>query len=235
MGHVARGLVDRGVGDGRLEPEGDERIAGLGADIGVARICHRERVLLAALGDHLIGRGTADRQPTLVMSLVAREASKGKVARLVRATFAAVDDVMELEGARRSAAGCLAAAPIAEAHEPIDRGRDGLGRTSRPVSLQRSDMLRIAARAIYGGRVDGDADARTLDPALIAALADDRRDLERRAAAALDRDARGRSARRGLRFRGLQHRARQRGDQLVVVEVATVLLVELEPSLRSRA
>ena len=132
-------------------------------------------------------------------------AQHDEVRGFVRAPVGAVPDVVDLEPARRAAAGHATAAAVAAQDEAYGRGRDVLRRALGRVAVERADVLRVAFGALDRGRADRHGHAGAVLPALLAA----RRTGSSRSGSARDRSRRARPARRAPR-RTARRRARRR-------------------------
>src|SRR5512140_1118168 len=116
--------------------------------------------------------------------------------------------MMNLESSSGATAGHAATAAVATPHETHDARRDVLVRALWRGAIERSNVLGIAFGALDGGGPDRDLRACAVLPALAAALAHRHRDLVLRTASRLG----GCGA--------IEHRVAQRGDELVVGQVA---------------
>jgi hypothetical protein len=90
----------------------------------------------------------ADRQLAVVMCLVTRRTEQDQVARLVLAAVGAVNDVMDLEPARRAATRHAAALIVAALHKASNRLRNVLMRARRNLCVDRAHVSRIALGAL---------------------------------------------------------------------------------------
>src|SRR4051794_19776759 len=94
------------------------------------------------------------------------------------ATIGAVHQVVNLQRARRAAAGHAAAAAVATPDEAHHTGRNVLICALGAIAVERADALRVAAGALDRCDVDGDRGSAALLPTLPAALAHRDGDLE---------------------------------------------------------
>jgi hypothetical protein len=132
----------------------------------------------------------------------------------VTAAVGAVDDMVQLESAAGPAAVDAATAAVSAPDEARDAGRNVLVGTLGCGAVDRSDVLGVAEGALDDAWVDGDLRARAFLPALLTAAAEGEGNLELRAAG-------------GLAGRGtVEDGVAQRGDDGVIGEVLTVLVVE---------
>jgi hypothetical protein len=159
-------------------------------------------------------RGSRDRQHTGVVRLVAGSAAEHEVQSIVAATVGAVNDMVQLEGSRRSAASYAATSAVATPHEPRDARRNVLVRPLGCGAIDRSDVLCIAHRTVDRRRVDGDPSTAAFLPALTASLAHGHGDLVPGAAGGLGRR------------RAVQEDAAQLGDEGIIGQVGVVLVIE---------
>ncbi len=126
----------------------------------------------------------------------------------------AVDKMMDLQPSGGPASRYTAATSVATPHQPRDAGWDILVRALRRSTVDGADVLRIASRTLDCGGANRDLGTSAVLPTLTAPLAHGHSDLELRAA-------------RGLVRRGaIEHHAAQRGDELVVRQMAAVFVVE---------
>src|SRR5213078_2096704 len=147
----------------------------------------RARGCLPGSADHeLLGR-TGDRQEACVVGLMTTATAQDEVQRVVTAAVGAMDDVVQLEPSCGAAAIDAAAAAVAAPHEARDARRNILIRPLGRRTVDRSDVLRVAHRAVDRRWPDRDPRASALLPALPAALAHGDGDLELRAAGRLGR------------------------------------------------
>src|SRR5213078_1904350 len=114
-------------------------------------------------------------------------AAQDEVQRIVTAAISTMDDVVQLEPSCGAAAIDAATAAVAAPHQARDARCNVLIRPLGRRTVDRSEVLRVAHRAVDRRRVDRDLRAGAFLPALPAALAHRQGDLELRAAGRLGR------------------------------------------------
>jgi len=122
--------------------------------------------------------------------------------------------MVNLDTSGRAAARNSAASAVATPDEPYDARRHILVSALGNRTVDRSDVLGIAACALERGCADGELRTGALLPALTAALAHDHGDLVLRS-----------TGRLGHRCT-IEHGGSKRRDQLIVGEMAAMLIVE---------
>ncbi len=156
-----------------------------------------------------------------------RFAKHDQIVGFVRAAVLAMDDVMDVEVARRAAARHRAARSIAPHDEAANARRDVLPSACRLAAVERTEMLRVAQRAFEAGRVEWRREAIAVLPSRFAALAHGYRDLILRASGVALVDRIGGVVRRGLdRCGRIEYDREQRIEECLVVEPATVAAFE---------
>ncbi|HEX3760490.1 MAG TPA: hypothetical protein VHW23_17360, partial [Kofleriaceae bacterium] len=113
----------------------------------------------------LIG-SARDRERAAVVSEVTRAAQQHQVRSVVAAAVGAMDQMMTLQPSRRPAARHPAATAIAAPHEAHGARRNVLVRALGRRPIDRSDVLRLAHRALDRRGVDRDLSACAFLPAL---------------------------------------------------------------------
>jgi hypothetical protein len=143
---------------------------------------------------------------------MARKAQEQQVRRLVVAAVLAMDDVVNLEAAARTAARYTAAPTVPPPDQAPDAGRHVLVCARWRVAIDGADVLRVARRLLDHVRVDGDRYAGALLRARLAHRTYGQRDLVLGSASGLARRC------------PIDHRPAQPCDQPIVIEVFVALL-----------